>query len=604
MKVNLLVKFFNPVVTRLLRTEIPTIIVVIFLSLCMTLIDAVTISILPALLNLIQDISPDKLPTVLKIWIELLYFLPANEQIIVLLFGIVAGIIVKNILYGISLYISYSMNARLGIRLRREVFELLTTRTQQYFHDTNTGNIIELVMSQPGELGHLGRSVADFLINVISLVVYVGLLFILSIEMALATIVFSLVSVGIVTFYNRLAASYTNRWTESRYRLSQTMVEAINGMMTIKLFNKTSDIIEKVNRQNEIERYSGRMRFFAMMMSAPLTEILGTIFIGFIIIWTTSTSSLDSGANLSVLLAFIVVMVRMLVPLKEVNRSRSLIISHWAVIDKLFEMIQETALYEEASGEAELGHMESEIYVEDVSFSYFNAPEPVLKNISLQLPKRQLIVIIGQSGSGKSTLVNLLLNLYQPQSGRILIDNQDIQSVTQESLRERITYVQQSAFLFDDTVANNIKFGVSKGKHATQAEVEMAAKVAVAHDFIMELPSGYETLIGERGTSLSGGQTQRLALARGFIRSSDILILDESTSALDQLTEKTLFENIETWRRNRTVLVITHRIELANLADWLIVLSEGKVVRQGRPDVLKDENGEFSWLYQYVDPVS
>jgi len=590
--------FLHPVIFRLIRQETIAIFIVVVFSLLMTVIDAITISILPSLLNLIQNTNTDELPAILQFWTDLLSFLPPNQQIIWMLFAIALGIVIKNAFYAVSLFVGYGLNARLTQNFRVHVIEALTNRNQQYFDDTNTGVIIENIMNQPLELGFVGRGLIELLINVTSLLVYAVLMFLLSVELAILTVIFGLVAVAVITFYNRWTASFTRKMLTARYALSKMAVETVNGMLTIRAFNKVRTVLEKLTAQSQRERRIWQYHLVGIMMSAPITEVIGTLFIGFIIIWTTTRVPQTGGETLAVLIAFIVVLVRILIPLKEVNRARTSINSHWAVLDRVIETVgTDNVQYDETSGTTRLDTLASQIEFRDVTFSYFNDPDPVLNHINLDIPKGQLTVIIGQSGSGKSTLINLLLNLYQPQAGQILIDNRPLTDYNLDSLRERIAYVQQKAFLFDDTVANNIAFGAKKDHMPTDDDIQKSAKLAVAHDFITSLPHGYDTIIGEQGTSISGGQQQRIAIARAFLRDTDILILDEATSALDQRTEKQLFDQIDSWRKDKTIIMVTHRIDLADLADWLVVLQDGEIVKQGHPDDLHDDDGRYTWLY-------
>lgn len=589
---------FNPAIYRLLKPEIFTVVGVAILSLLLTFLDAITISTLPALLNLIQSTETQDLPAVLKIWSTMLDFLPQDQQIITLLIIIVGGIIAKNLLYGLSLYIGYGLSARLASKMQFQVLESLFHKNQHYFNTYKTGGIVESVMSQPTELGMLGSALIELIINGVSLVVYVILLVLVSAELALMTTFFAIFAVGIITYYNRISTWLSRRWSKTRYRLSILVVESISGIMTIKLFNRSTSKLDALYSQIHLERQSWRVRGLAMMMSAPTTEILGTIFIGAVIAWVVQSSVVSTHNVLSILIAFVVILVRMLVPMKELNRARTRLSSNWAVLEFMFSIVNEEEQYIEQNGEAIFTTIQSHIQFKDVTFSYFDAPEPALKNINLNIPRGELTVILGQSGSGKSTLVNLLLNLYQPQMGMISIDNQPVQSYTLESLRDQLAYVRQTAFLFDDTIANNIAFGARGGRAVTHAEIEVAAKVAVAHEFIMELPDAYNTIIGESGAKLSGGQQQRIAIARAFIRNADLSILDEATSALDQKTEKALFEQIGMWRKNKTIIMITHRIELADLADHIVVMKDGEIIKQGNPNTLRDKSGSYYWLYE------
>jgi ATP-binding cassette, subfamily B, bacterial MsbA len=595
---------FNPAIYKLLRREVFTITIVSVLSLLLTFIDAITISILPALLNLIQNTEAQDLPLVLKIWTTVFNFLPRDQQIISLLFIIISGIIVKNVLYGLSLYIGLGLSARLASTMQLQVLNSLFKKNQHYFHVYKTGGILESVMTQPSELGALGNGLIGLVINGISLIAYVILLLLVSAELAIMTMIFALFAVGIITYFNRLMSWLSSRWVKSRYKLSTRIVESVNGIMTIKLFNKSAFTLEALSFRVHQERQTWKLYRLAMLMSSPITEIIGTIFIGTIITWVVQVSVLSATNILSILIAFVVILIRMLIPMKELNRYRTQLASNWAILDFMYTVVNEDEQYIEKNGDINFSKIQSHIQFKDVTFSYFDAPEPALKNINLNIPRGQLTVIIGQSGSGKSTLVNLMLNLYQPQIGVVSIDNEPVQSYTLDSLRDQLAYVQQPAFLFDDTIANNIAFGARGDKAITRADIEAVAKTAIAHEFIMELPDGYDTLIGESGAKLSGGQQQRIAIARAFMRDADLTVLDEATSALDQKTEKALLEQIGLWRKDKTIVLITHRIELADLADHIVVMKHGKIIKQGTPDTMRDKNGSYYWLYEEMAVAS
>ena len=239
-----------------------------------------------------------------------------------------------------------------------------------------------------------------------------------------------------------------------------------------------------------------------------------------------------------------------------------------------------------------LEKFESQIEFKNVCFEY-DAGTPVLNNISFVLPKGKTVALVGSSGSGKSTIADLVPRFYDPNQGQILIDSLDLKDITIASLRAKMGIVTQESILFNDSISNNISFGTE----ATQAEIMAAAKIANAHDFIMEQPEGYQTTIGDRGTKLSGGQRQRLSIARAVLKNPPILILDEATSALDTESEKLVQEALTTLMKSRTTLVIAHRLSTIQHADEILVVNAGKIVERGTHDqLLEIEDGFYRKL--------
>jgi len=267
-----------------------------------------------------------------------------------------------------------------------------------------------------------------------------------------------------------------------------------------------------------------------------------------------------------------------------------------AAVERNFEILE---LPSEKDGEKEIKIKEGEIVFENVSFSY-DGKVNVLENVSFKVKKGGKVAIVGRTGAGKSTLVSLILRFYEPQSGRILIDNQDIKYAKLRSLRKYISIVSQNEFLFSDTIRENIRFG---NPNATDEEVEKAAKLSYCNDFIKKLPNGYETKIGERGMNLSGGECQRISIARAILKDPKILILDEATSAVDSETENKIQKALEHLMRERVILIIAHRLSTIVNADKILVFENGKLVEEGSYEELYKNNEVYRNLFdrQYLN---
>jgi subfamily B ATP-binding cassette protein MsbA len=266
--------------------------------------------------------------------------------------------------------------------------------------------------------------------------------------------------------------------------------------------------------------------------------------------------------------------------------------SSLASAERLFEILDSPAEFQRDRGTRDVAVFERDLRFENVTFAYGDSP--VLIGINLTARKGEVIALVGPSGSGKSTLVDLIPRFYEPREGRILLDGVDTRDIKLPALRKLTGIVSQETVLFHDTVRNNIAYGA---KGHSQAQIEAAARAANAHDFIMELPSGYDTLLGERGTRLSGGQRQRLAIARALLSDPPILILDEATSALDTESERLVQEAVDRLLRGRTVFVIAHRLSTITHADRILVLDRGEIVEQGTHAELLEMRGAYSRLY-------
>jgi subfamily B ATP-binding cassette protein MsbA len=266
-----------------------------------------------------------------------------------------------------------------------------------------------------------------------------------------------------------------------------------------------------------------------------------------------------------------------------------------AAAHHVWEVMDEHVEIPEQADAVELQPLKRGIELRDVSFGYANEGRPVLRNVSLQVAAGTMVALVGESGGGKSTLTKLLPRFHDPISGAVLWDGVDLRKVRLASLRKQIALVTQETVLFNDTVLHNISYGKPE---ATQAEVEAAAKIAFAHDFIMELPHGYQTIVGERGVFLSGGQRQRLAIARSLLVDAPLLILDEATSALDAESERFVQQAIANLVRNRTTLVIAHRLSTVRRADKIVVMEAGRIIETGSHEELLARGGQYRKLYE------
>jgi subfamily B ATP-binding cassette protein MsbA len=333
-----------------------------------------------------------------------------------------------------------------------------------------------------------------------------------------------------------------------------------------------------------------KMRRFADLAS-PTSETLGTL-ASVVILWYGGRLVLAENLDPAQLMMFVAVMLWVVNPIKNLSKLNSLIQEGLASGERIFQIL-DIESEEGEEGDAEIDRLESRIVYDDVSFSYGTHIE-VLRQVSFTIERGEVVAIVGASGAGKSTIADLLPRFYRPSSGRILIDGIDIGRIKLSSLRALMGIVTQETILFNDTVYNNIAYGM---EDCPEERVTEAADAANAHDFIMALPDGYRTVIGDRGVQLSGGQRQRLAIARALLKNPQILILDEATSSLDVESEALVQEAIDRLIRGRTNLVIAHRLSTIKNADKIIVIEDGRIQQIGTHEELIGEDGIYRKLY-------
>ena len=379
------------------------------------------------------------------------------------------------------------------------------------------------------------------------------------------------------------------KWSETMAQLDETL----GGLRVIKAFIAEDKMKERFSQTaNEYRRASNKVAI-RQASAHPVSELLGSIMI-MIVLWFGGTLILSEKAPIdaSTFIYYMTILYSVLQPLKEFSRASYNIPKGLASMERVDKIMNAVNDITEPAEPVPLKGFNEEIRFKGVSFSYEEGKE-VLHEIDLTVPKGKTVALVGQSGSGKSTLVDLLPRYYDVSAGSISLDGTDIREFRVKDLRSLIGNVNQEAILFNDTIFNNIAFGV---EGATMEQVVAAAKIANAHDFIMEKEEGYQTNIGDRGGKLSGGQRQRISIARAILKNPPILILDEATSALDTESEKTVQEALDRLTSTRTTIAIAHRLSTIKNADEICVMHEGRIVERGRHDELLAKDGYYKKL--------
>ncbi len=374
--------------------------------------------------------------------------------------------------------------------------------------------------------------------------------------------------------------------------LSYHVEEAISGIRLIKAFTARTYISQKFKK--EVANYARLSISMSKKfdMASPISEFLGILIVaGLLILGGSMVLSDNPTLTGTGFITFILLFARVLQPAKSISSSLSSIQRGLASAERIFEITDTKPLITENNEGKVVGEFKEGISFKNVSFKYED--EFVLKNISFELEKGKTIALVGMSGGGKSTIADLVPRFYDPTDGEITIDGIDLRKCTLNSVREKMGIVTQESILFNDTILSNIAFGIES---PLEEDVIKAAKIANAHDFIMDTPNGYQTVIGEDGAKLSGGQRQRLSIARAVMKNPDILILDEATSALDSHSERQVQEAITNLMSHRTSLVIAHRLSTIQHADEILVIERGEIIERGTHSGLMQKGGKYKSL--------
>ena len=488
------------------------------------------------------------------------------------------------------------MPLRTGIvrDIRVDIYRKILSLPLSFFSEERKGDILARVSTDVNEIDASITSALDMLIkNPIFILTYVGTLFFMSWELTLFTfLVVPLLAGGIGRIGKKLkqrSLYAQSKWSDGISQIEETL----GGLRIIKAFiaeEKMERRFERVN--NEFRDASMRV---AIRQSAahPVSEFLGTVMI-VLVLWFGGylIFSGQSPIDASGFIYYLVILYTTLQPIKDLSKAGYSIQKGMASMERINKILMAENNIKERPDAVSVYTLHDKIEIDRVGFQYV-AGHPVLDDITLTIRKGQTIALVGQSGSGKSTLVDLIPRYHDVTSGSIRIDGTDVRDLSIHSLRGIIGNVNQEAILFNDTIFNNIAFGV---EGATQEQVEAAAKIANAHEFIMNMEDGYQTNVGDRGGRLSGGQRQRISIARAILKNPPILILDEATSALDTESERLVQDALEKLMKSRTTIAIAHRLSTIKHADEIYVLHEGRIVEHGTHDTLIAANGYYKKL--------
>ena len=478
--------------------------------------------------------------------------------------------------------------------IRVNIYKKILALPLAFFSEERKGDILARVSTDVNEVDSSITSSLDMVIkNPIFILIYFVTLITISWKLTLFTLlVVPLMAFGIGRIGKKLKKK--SLYAQSKWSDGLSIIEeTLGGLRIIKAFVAEKKMEDRFTRVNNEYRSAAMKVAIRQSAAHPVSEFLGTCMI-VVVLWFGGTL-IFSGSNAidaSTFIYYLVILYTILQPLKELSKAGYSIQKGMASMERINKILKAENNIREKSDAKEISGLNEGIELKDVSFSY-NDQREILHHINISIPKGQTVALVGQSGSGKSTLVDLIPRYHDLDKGSITIDGTDIRDLKIKSLRSLIGNVNQEAILFNDTIFNNIAFGV---EGATMEQVVEAAKIANAHEFIMESENGYDTIVGDRGGKLSGGQRQRISIARAILKNPPILILDEATSALDTESEKLVQDALFRLMKSRTTIAIAHRLSTIKNADIIYVLHEGEIVEHGTHEQLLEMNGYYKKL--------
>jgi subfamily B ATP-binding cassette protein MsbA len=502
---------------------------------------------------------------------------------------------ISNLMRYLSQRILVSMRTHIMRNIRNALFEKITKLHVGYFNAHRKGDILSSISNDVTEVQNgVANSFHILFRDPLLIIGFLSMLLYMSPQLTIVTLLTLPVSALVIGRITRKLKRGAKDTQSMMGRIVSHFEEAISGIRIIKAFNAQRFVNENFHVSNESHRRISKRMFNKQELASPMSEFLGITVAASVIFYAGYLQTKGQlGMEWSSFVVYIGFYWRVLEPSKAISNAFANLQRGLASGERLFAILDVEPEIKKCANPVPVNDFKESIEFRDVSFKYKN--EPVLKNISVTIPKGKTIALVGPSGAGKSTMADLIPRFYDVVTGSILLDGKDIREYEPKGLISLMGIVTQEAILFNDTVFNNIAFGMTG---VTMDDVCRAAEIANAHEFISQLPQGYQTNIGDRGANLSGGQRQRLAIARAVLKNPPILILDEATSALDTESEKLVQEALTNLMKNRTSVVIAHRLSTIQHADQIVVLKDGEIVEKGTHQELIHQKGLYSHLCQ------
>jgi subfamily B ATP-binding cassette protein MsbA len=508
-------------------------------------------------------------------------------------------LVLFTIIKGVAEYLSTYLMAHVGqssiLRLRQELYSHLLAQSASFFERHRTNYLVSRLISSAAAIeAAVTHTLRDMLRESFTLIALLAACFYFNWRLTLGSLLIAPPIAGLTMRFGSSLRKLARESFEGSKRLTDTAQEALANQNIVKAYRGEGREQSRFTKVAQHIRRANLRSASIAGMAPPIIELIGVLFIVALLFFGEREIRLGR-MNTAQFLTFMFFLARSYDPMRKLSRLQNSMATALAAARHVWEVMDEHAEIKEKPGAIELGPLVREIEFRDVHFGYGDESRAVLRGVSLTVPAGKLVALVGQSGGGKSTLTKLLPRFHDPSSGAVLWDGIDLRDARVVSLRRQLALVTQETILFNDSVRYNISYG---RPDATEEELHQAARTALAHDFIVELPNGYDTIIGERGIFLSGGQRQRLAIARAVLIDAPVLILDEATSALDAESEQLVQRAIGNLILDRTTIVIAHRLSTVRRADLIVVMERGQIIEQGTHAELLARGGQYQKLYE------
>ena len=562
---------------RLIKLAKPHLPKFILAMLCMLVVGGLTSALAFLVKPVLDDIFMKKNAAMLK-WIPI---------------AVVAIYMLKGLCTYVQTILMNFIGQRVVADIRNRLYQVIQTQSMSFFTKNQTGILMSRITNDVNSMqGAVSEAVTSLLKDSFTLICLMFVIFYRDWQLALVAMVIFPVTIYPIATFGRKIRKLATRTQVTMGSLTTLLQETISGARIVKAFGREDYESSRFSRENENLLKLTLKSVTISAVSSPFMEFLGGVGIAAIIFYG-GYQVIQGVSTPGTFFSFLAALILLYEPIKRLTNVNNTIQQGIAGAQRVFSIIDAVPEIRNKPEAIPLPAISKAIDIRNVTFRYEDTP--VLKQINLTVRAGEAVAFVGMSGGGKTTLVNLIPRFYDVSEGQILIDGRDIRDVTMESLRAQIGIVTQQTILFNDSVRNNIIYGdIEK----TEADVIRAAKAANAHHFIMNLPEGYDTVIGEQGTKLSGGERQRISIARALLKDAPILVLDEATSSLDTEAEIEVQEALENLMKGRTTLVIAHRLSTIRNADRIVVLVNGEIVEEGTHEALLDKKGEYFRLYQ------
>ncbi|MCX7549085.1 ABC transporter ATP-binding protein [Xanthomarina sp. F1114] len=516
----------------------------------------------------------------------------AQMALVIVIAIVISTFILKNMFgYFAMQHVMYLRNGVLNA-LRKEMFEKIIQLPLSFYSKRQKGDVMARILGDINEMQNSFFIILELIVREpLTIVFSLILMFTISWELSLFVLCFIPIAGIMISRIGKSLKGNSLKAQQESGRLISIVEESLSGLKIVKSYN--AETIFRNNFTNSSDRILKLSNKIGVKnnLAGPVSEVLGITTIAILLWYGGKLVLIDQAIEGTTFIAFMGLAYAILTPAKAISKASYKVKNGMAAADRVFEILHEVDNMPDIPNASKLEGFNDNLSVNNISFKYDN--ELVLKNFSLKVPKGKTVALVGQSGSGKSTIANLVTRFYDVNEGDITIDGKDIKTVTKHSLRDLMGLVTQDSILFNDTIKNNILLGKPE---ASDEEVMEALKIANAWEFVKELPQGIETNVGDAGNNFSGGQKQRLSIARAVLKNPPIMILDEATSALDTESERLVQDALEKMMRNRTSIVIAHRLSTIQNADEIVVMQKGEIVEQGTHLELLAKNGMYKRL--------